>query len=184
MNFFKKIFSAKNETGKDNILTTGNNDENFEKMFKDDNAPDTQVMESLNANPLKTFTELNHFNTGLNDGYNFHNAPGLNNGIQKIRSEFQFLLRAKSEELETEIYTLESQLIDDEDMFDNISRQLELRISKIKEAIDNCNKELELSDDLRGMIEFPINSYKDGYEKGMKIYVKEELICKSTGMFG
>jgi len=127
--------------------------------------------------------DQNFYSKGFNDGYEFHSTLSLESGFAVIISEYQHLLDIIIDEKKSEIYLLDMDKLQNEGMQGTISGMFDLRIEKLNELIIKCNKEYELSPQSKGHIEFPLNKYSDGFEKGQMQYFKEKFFAESTGLF-
>lgn len=180
-----KLFSRNGNSTKVETESSNENDvpydHRFEELFKDEVAPAEEQRKVTNT--FVQFMNSNFSKYGYNLGYEFHDSQTLDNGLKKISAEFRYLLAGIIEDKEQEIYSLEISDMQTTGLSDNLTRQLGLRIEKLRTIIEKCRSEIELSENYRGYIEFPANSFREGFEKGMNQYFKEEFFGKSTGLF-
>lgn len=190
MNIFKKFFS-KNGNGSndtealtnDSLITESNfNDPAFKEMFIDE---DISVNEEAvqNVNSLKEFFQQNFIKIGYTAGYDNHSAQSIENGIKNIQSEYKLNINKMIGEYDNEVYFLEINKIKTEGISDSLINMFDLKIQQYRELIEKCKKELEFSEDLKGHIEYAVNKYKEGFEKGMTQYFEEKHFGSSTGLF-
>lgn len=185
MNFFTKLFSKNGSKFTEQVTADPVNDishNGFRQTFIDENPP-VDDFEMKKENVLKIFMDQNFSAKGFNDGYEFHSSQSLESGIDNIRSEYQHLIDIMIDEKKSEIYSLNLSKIQNDGMPGNIIEQFDLRIDTINETMTKCKREYELALDNKGHIEFPINKYKDGFEKGQQQYYNEKFFAGSTGLF-
>jgi len=186
MNFISKLFSKNgSHESTEQVLTAPASDirnEELREVFADNNPP-ADNYEIKNENYLRIFMEQNFYQKGYNNGYEFHSAQSLENGIAVIRSEYQQLLSIRIDDMNSEIYTLELNKMQVDGMPGNIQDQFELRINAIRESIKNCKEEYEKSSNNSGNVEFSIGKYKEGYLNGQQQYFNESAFAGSTGLF-
>ena len=186
MNFFTKLFGRNGsleineKTAAEPAINIPNNE--FKNAFIDENPPINEF-EMKKENVLKIFMEQNFYSKGYNDGYDFHSKQSLENGVGTICSEYRHLLDIIIDEKNCEVYELELNKMQIEGMPGNISEQFGLRINAIKESIFKCREEYELSIDIKGNVEFIVNKYSEGFQKGQQQYFNEVFFAKSTGLF-
>lgn len=186
MNLLSKLFGKNGKQENSNQVTAENEniipDEGFKQIFIDENPPANEF-ELVKENVLKLFMDQNFYSKGYNDGYEFHSRLSLESGIAIIISEYQHLLDIMIDEKKTEIHFLDMEKLQNIGMPGNISEMLDLRIEKLNEVVIKCTEEYEKSPASKGHIEFPLNKYSDGFEKGQMQYFKEKFFGQSTGMF-
>lgn len=187
MNFFTKLFNRNGSQKNSNqvAITEQVNDisnDGFKQVFIDENPPVSDY-EMKKVNVLKIFMEQNFFSKGYNDGYEFHSKQSLDLGIATIRSEYQHLVDITMDDKKTEIYLLKHHKIENEGMPGNIVEQFDLKIDEYSEFISKCQREYELAEYNKGHIEFPINKYAEGFDRGQQQYFNEKFFAESTGLF-
>ncbi|MCY7360988.1 MAG: hypothetical protein LH629_02805 [Ignavibacteria bacterium] len=78
---------------------------------------------------------------------------------------------------------METNKLQCEGMPGNMNEQFDLRIFTLTEQIKNCSEEIIKSNELKGLIEFSLIKYTDGFQKGQNQYFNEKYFASSTGLF-
>jgi hypothetical protein len=186
MNLLSKLFSKNGKhDASEQIISDpvrNNLEDGFKQAFVDENPPVSEF-EMKKENILRIFMEQNFFSKGYNDGYEYHSKQNLDSGIATIRSEYQHLVDIILDDKKKEIYLLKHHKIENEGMPGNIIELFDLKIDEYSEFISKCQKEYDLAEYNKGHVEFPINKYTEGFERGQKQYFNEKFFAESTGLF-
>jgi len=155
-----------------------------QELFIDEREPVTEGSITMEKKgPLMTFLEENHYGSGFNDGYTYHAAEMMINGIKTIKSEFRMAVDQSIQAEKTLLLRVEHELIDAEGASDRIERKYKLIIQSIKDRIARLERETELSVEEEGLVMNAINPYREGFIRGLEKYGFEKSLGISTGLF-
>lgn len=205
MNLFKKLFAGSNgetmETSfpvKDdlNVISEIENTDQIineslnsvsgdidENIFKDDVTPEKKAVTTEKKTGLGEFIEKDYYSDGYNDGYDYPSENILNSSVEKIKSDFTFILEKTIDEMNNEIIKLSEHFINVSEISPRAGSLTDNRIKELRKLILRMIEEKELCEKNKGMILSPINSYISGFDKGLFTYTQEKMIVSSTGLF-
>ena len=162
--------------------TSGLANDVMEDIFVD-NTPPVSEEPVKPVNPMKTFLSTNYQAKGYNDGYYYHSADVMDNNLRLIKAEFRQLVDVLVDEKQREIYVLKDSFIESEGISDRTQRRLENRIQELETMVRQLANEKDLSAFDEGLVSGPLNSYQDGFTRGLEKYQAEKLLAHSTGLF-
>lgn len=166
----------------ENIPINGLASDVMENIFVD-NIPPVMDETVKPVNPMKTFLGANYMAKGYNDGYYYHSADVMDNNLKVIKAEFRQLVDILVDEKQREIYLLKDSFIESEGISDRTQRRLENRILELEGMVGQIALEKDLSAFGDGLVSGPLNSYQDGFTRGLEKYQAEKLLAHSTGLF-
>lgn len=205
MNIFKNLFERRNgnisestnpviddtfgETGADNLKEMSNVSEMNksidvdENLFKDEGTPEKKTTTAERKTGLSEFIERDFYGDGYNDGYDYPSHNILNSSLEKIKSNFIFILEKTIDEKNNEIIKLSEHSINISEISPRACSLADNRIKELRKLILKMIEEKGFCENGKGMILTAINSYKSGFEKGLFTYTQEKMIMSSTGLF-
>ena len=198
MNLLKKLFNLRNGNDADIAAAVINNDPNEtkgihevnqisdidEQMFRDEGIPEKKASEQNKKTRLSEFMEKNFYKDGYNDGYDYPSENILSSTVDRIKSDFIFILEKTIDEMNNEIIRLSEHSINIAEYSPGSVSLTENRISELRKLILRMIEEKELCRKNEGMIMIPVNGYVSGFDKGLFAYTQEKMIASSTGLFG
>lgn len=180
-NFFN-LFRKSSDNIEDTHTSSGLSNDVMEDIFVD-NTPPLMEEPAKSVSPIKTFLSANYQAKGYNDGYYYHSADVMDNTLKLTKAEFRQLVDVLIDEKQREIYLLKDSYIESEGISGRTQRRLENRIKELEAMIGQMANEKDLSAFGEGLVSGPLNSYQDGFTRGLEKYQAEKLLAHSTGLF-
>ena len=184
---FKRLFNARptNETTPDtnNTLPTTAMPEVPRDLFVNDTPPESPAPKSASPGLLGEFFDIDFFQSGLNDGYRYHQTEIMNNKLRSFKSEFRSKVAQRIQDIRQHVHDLKIELININGLSEATEERLKLAIGENNETIRQLERELELSVDGEGLIAQALNAYVDGFQRGATTWLEEELLTRPIRKF-
>lgn len=186
MNILKNIFSRNGNGSKELIPEKDINQEMpeiDEELFKDDGASEKIQLTGERKSRLSEFLEMDHYKDGYNDGYDYPAQNILESSIEKLKSDFMFIIDRMTDEMNNEIIKLTEHSINISDISQKSGALTENRIMELRKLILKLMDEKGYCLNNSGMILSVINNYRSGFEKGLHVCTQEKMLAAGKGIF-
>jgi hypothetical protein len=187
MNFFERIFGTESVENKSTVLISEEIAEARpplmnEELFVDLTPPmEGPVIHQGNVNcssRLKELVEHNRFTEGYDSGFLYHNLDIRNSEILSIKSEIKSVIRRRVSELRASLANLDTQiaLIGEELLMESSKRGLQATRRQVEQNIVSLEEEYLLAEDNLGMVQYAVQTYLDGFNRGYQTYLQEQIL--------
>lgn len=175
MNFFKKLFGMENNNG---------NPEISKDLFVDDTPPGEMRQEKpVSDSAVRRFLLADYGTQGFRDGHFLHSTDALESALRHLKSEFRLIVDEAVDKHQQDINGIKQHIIQTSGISERLQSQLELRIQSLTGIVQQLQREKELSIEEEGLVAKPLNSYRQGFLRGLEQYQLEKFIAGSTGLF-
>lgn len=167
--------------------------EHFKRIFVEEAQPthkasrETATHEEAASAPrmdLAGYLHTDHRSRGFSDGYNFHSVEKMDGKLRQMRAEFCYLISIEIDQLQSIQATLEVEKIKADSKYtQELYKTLGVRIEQVQSNIEHLRMQLDLSAMEDGLFMHPVESYRDGYLKGMTDFHEIETIINVNGIF-
>lgn len=187
MNFFDNIFgkgAADNVPAvlADKEITDAHQTTVDEKLFVDPTPPKKEL-ESNQTSPncssrLKALVERSRFTDGYDAGLLYHNLDVRNTEVLSIKSEIKSVIRVRVTELRKSLGKLNTEiaLIGEEFLMESSKKGLETTRLETEKSIASLEEEYLLAEDNIGLVQYGVQTYLDGFNRGYQSYLKEKVL--------
>lgn len=194
MNFFKNFFGrgngevsesvnlqelAVNGIGEQDITNINKN------LFSDEGAAEKKFSEGNGKirSEITEYLERDFEKDGYNDGYDDPSGELKEAMMEKIKSDYIFLIDKKISDLNLKIMNLQEDSICIAGIAVTDVNLIESRITELRKLILRLIEEKEYANDNKGSVIKALNNYSVGFNRGVSDFTKEKIIASSTGMF-
>ncbi|MBS1517929.1 MAG: hypothetical protein JSS91_07565 [Bacteroidetes bacterium] len=156
-----------------------------EDLFSDKGAAEKKTEENKDntRSEITEFLESGFEKDGYNDGYDDPSVETMNTSVNKIKSDYIFLIEKKISALNQMIMNLQEDSIKISGITETDKNLIESRIAELRKLILRLFEEKEGTDLNKGSVMKAVNAYKAGFRKGVSDFTREKIIGTSTGMF-
>lgn len=194
-NFLKRLF-GRHKSGYVNDANHVNLPENSwnenhevdipRSLFVNDQQPIVQNnfknQENMTVNTLEKFLNENHFMSGFNDGYKFHQTEIRDNKIMLLKAEFRTLVQERIDDIRKIIHNLEIEQLKIKGLSETTEQSFRVTIGEHQKTIQQLEHEMELSVDGEGMISRVLHNYNDGFLRGVSLWIADNNLTQPSGM--
>lgn len=179
MKYFKNIFNNKKKT--DSMESIQHN-EIEEELFVDNSEPEMNSV-AKPVNQIEGFLSKNYKEIGFRDGYAIPKLMIMEKYISTLTSQFQFLLSKEIDRLEAEKLKTISLLSQTKSLSQELTDEIQNTRVFQDTKINFLLREKENTSIEEGIVMKAINSYREGFTKGINVYTEELLLITNSGLF-
>jgi hypothetical protein len=130
----------------------------------------------LDGPEIKGFLEKNHAASGRYQGSVYGTQESLNLGIAKLVSEFQNTLEELKERRKVKHQRLHMKLLETQGAASGTSEMLEFAKATVSQELNLLESQIASAEAGKGWIEEALNSYKLGFNRGLREAIEFDLI--------
>ncbi|HAY34102.1 MAG TPA: hypothetical protein PK536_12205 [Ignavibacteria bacterium] len=192
MNLLKNLFERRNGVTSNEtdtqVITNEDNKEQFSDeikmdVFKHAGAAEKKLTEKNSESEITKFLEYDFEKDGYNDGYDDPSKDILDSSLEKIKSDYIFIIEKKISSLNQKIMMLKEDSMRISGISATDTSLIESRISELRKLILRLIEEKEFAVSEKGSVQKALNNYISGFKRGVSDYTREKIFAPSTGMF-
>ena len=154
-------------------------------VFVEDSDPSVAepATESKPSSRLDKFLRVDYEWYGFSDGYADPSADFMEKKLKAIRSDFRLELDRSLDEMRSRVSDARLHQIRISGMPGRMEEEIKEKVRQLESAIQELQRQKELSVDDEGMVSSAISRYTIGFTKGVNRYQQEKFLAGDTGMF-
>lgn len=189
-NFFTNLFGKNSSNFQPSIVqnegvVVGEAPANLipQNLFVDHQHPAAKPQNNSPVSELSRFLNADYFNSGYNDGYEYHSADLLKSRQDLMCTQFRMLIEKEIQKTKGELRAIEVNLAHLGEQFPGESAALKIVMAEKLDFISEYRRQFELSIEIEGLIAAPVFNFRNGFQCGISKYLDEQNYLKSFSIY-
>jgi hypothetical protein len=193
-NFFARLFKSKNTTTSHNsneapqqaaieAITMPSIPEASFVNHEPPEAPSQTATNQQNVGTIEAFLARNFEMHGIRDGYDYHSSAAMQQGIEKIKADFDLILYKRILEHKATIKKLNGYKKDCDEISLEVSDRLDLESEYVHDLCVELAAQKNLAKENKGLVRSALTQYEKGFLRGLQEFQETDLLLTSNCNF-